>query len=165
VDEVNMPTRTCPACGKNYAADYADSFCVCGIELVPVESKITGPSATRPPAGTRCLVLYGPDRQPLHFFPLTKDATLIGRVDPVESSFADVDLGDYLDAATARKVSRRHALILHSRASDVYTIRPLAGNTGTQIEADMVHPEKDYPLPPGTHVILGGAVRLKFEVM
>jgi FHA domain-containing protein len=160
-----MPARVCPACGKNYAADYAEAFCVCGIELVPGAPRSLGPSATRPPAGTRCLVLYGSDRQPLYYFPLTKDATLIGRVDPVEASFVDVDLRDYLDEATARKVSRRHALVLHSRATDGYTIRPLAGNTGTQIEADMVPPERDYPLPPGTHVILGGAVRFKFEVM
>jgi hypothetical protein len=39
--------------------------------------------------------------------------------------------------------SARHALILHSRATDAYTIRPLPGNTGTQIEADMVTPGQD----------------------
>src|SRR5438445_1366316 len=112
-----MSVRTCPSCGKSYAPDYADSFCVCGIELPPAQPQTLGPSATRPPAGTRCLVLYGGERQPLHYFPLTKDATLIGRVDPVEASFADIDLSDHIDQATARKVSRRHALPLHSRAT------------------------------------------------
>lgn len=159
-----MPARTCPACGKTYAADYADSFCVCGIELVPVEPRLVAPSATRPPKGTACLVLYGGDRQPLYYFPLTKDVTLIGRVDPVEASFADIDFREHLEEATARKVSRRHALILHSRATNTYIIRPLPGNTGTQIDADMVAADADYPLQPGTHLVLGGAVRLKFEI-
>src|SRR5207302_9114966 len=26
--------RICPACGKTYLADYADTFCTCGVELV-----------------------------------------------------------------------------------------------------------------------------------
>ena len=69
-----------------------------------------------------------------------------------------------MDADTARKVSRKHALVLHSRATKSYTLRPLAGNTGTQIEADMVPPLQDFPLKPGRRFILGGVVRFKFEV-
>ena len=42
--------------------------------------------------------------------------------------------------------------------------RPLAGNTGTQIEADMVPPLADYPLHPGTRLVLGGSVRFRFEI-
>ena len=68
------------------------------------------------------------------------------------------------EAGTARKVSRRHALVLHSRADDSFSLRPLGGNTGTQIEADMVPPLNDYPLRPGTRFILGGGVRFKFEI-
>ena len=109
--------------------------------------------------------LYGPERQPLQYFPLTKDVTLIGRLDAVEGSFPDIDVRPFVDEATARKMSRRHALILRSRMADSYTLRPLPGNTGTQIEADMVPAQADYPLQPGTRMILGGAVRFKFEIV
>ncbi len=121
--------------------------------------------ADRPPAGTRCLVLYGADKRPVHFFPLRKDVLLIGRQDPVRGTFPDVNLDDWLDPASARKISRKHAVVLHTRADDSFHLRPLAGNTGTQIEQDMVEPLKDYPLRPGTRLILGGCARFKFEVM
>jgi hypothetical protein len=159
-----MSLRICPACGKQYASSYTDAFCECGTELVGAAAAGAG-SPERPAAGTRCLVLYGPEKQPLHYFALTKDVILIGRLDPVEGIFPDVDLAEMLDASTARRVSRRHALLLHSRATDVYVLRPLAGNTGTQIEADMVPAQREYPLLSGTHVILGGVVRLKFEIV
>src|SRR5262245_31290859 len=69
-----MSTRRCPDCGKTYGADYADTFCVCGVELVVSKSAapaVTAPAARpqaeatelhakRPPPGTPCLVLYGP---------------------------------------------------------------------------------------------------------
>src|SRR5262249_5097688 len=168
-----VSTRACPACGKTYAADYADTFCVCGGELVfsaPAEPGTAAPAnaavgPSRPPPGTRCLVLYGADRKPVHYFPLTKDVTLIGRLDPVGGSFPDIDVRPFVDETSARKISRSHALILRSRAADAYTLRPLAGNTGTQVEADMVPAQADYPLQPGTRLILGGAVRFKFEVV
>jgi FHA domain len=163
-----MSTRACPACGKTYAADYRDTFCVCGVELLVKAAEaaaapvVAGPH--RPPPGTRCLVLYSAERQPLQYFPLTKDVTLIGRLDAVEGSFPDIDVRPFVDEATARKMSRRHALILRSRVADSYTLRPLPGNTGTQIEADMVPAQADYALQPGTRMILGGAVRFKFEI-
>ncbi len=169
--------RICSLCGKAYGPEYADSFCLCGFELIP-----SGPGADfqgspvaetpppaaavldKPPPGTRCLVLYGPDKQPLHYFPLAKDVTLIGRQDPVEADFPDIDLAEWLDPATARRVSRQHALILHVRADQSFCLRPLAGNTGTQLEADMLPPQQDFPLQPGQRLILGGAVRFKFEI-
>src|SRR5262249_533233 len=118
-----------------------------------------------PPPGTRCLVLYGHDRQPARYFPLTKDVMLIGRVDVVQGSFPDIDVDTCAPPEAARKVSRRHALVLHSRADDRYILRPLGGNTGTQIEIDMVPAMADYLLAPGTRIILGGAVRFKFEIV
>jgi pSer/pThr/pTyr-binding forkhead associated (FHA) protein len=173
-----MTQRICPACNKNYGADYADDFCACGVELVKdwtatppkrPATAATAPAVTtaepqRPPAGTRCLVLYDEDKRPVQYFPLDRDATLIGREDAVEGVFPEIDLRQWLDEASARKVSRRHALILHSRANDSYAIRPLAGNSGTQIEADMVPAQEDVPLKPGTRIVLGGAVRFKFEI-
>jgi hypothetical protein len=167
--------RHCPCCGKTYGPDYNDTFCLCGIELEFADAAaslaptvVSPPGAgpvERPPPGSRCLVLYGPDRKPLHYFALTKDVTVVGRQDPVAGHFPDVDLGGWLDEATARKVSRSHALVLHSRLDDSFTLRPLAGNTGTQVEVEMVPAQQDRPLRPGTRLILGGAVRFKFEIL
>ncbi len=165
--------RRCPACGQTFTKAYADTFCPCGVELVQdrplVSTDRPAPSAPPagdlPPPGTCCLVLYDANRRPIHYFPLTKDTTLIGRQDAVAGNFPDIDLSAHLDAATARKVSRRHALVLHSRSNGSFALRPLAGNTGTQLEADMVAPQQDYPLEPGRRLILGGAVRFKFEVI
>src|SRR5262249_56680816 len=106
-----VSTRACPACGKTYAADYADTFCVCGGELVvsaPAEPGTAAPAnaavgPTRPPAGTRCLVLYGADRKPVHYFPLTKDVTLIGRLDPVAGSLSDIFGRPFVGGTNPRK--------------------------------------------------------------
>jgi hypothetical protein len=179
--EVLAPgTRLCPGCGKTYSADYADSFCSCGLELFQADQLpaaiveeappegLAQPSARgglpRPPAGTPCLVLYGASKQPVHYFALDKEALLIGRLDAVAGHFPDIDVTQWLDASVARKVSRKHALILRLRSTGEFFLRPLAGNTGTQWGADMVEPLKDYPLEPGRRVILGGAVRFKFEI-
>jgi hypothetical protein len=170
-------SRVCPVCGKTYGPDYGDSFCTCGVELVaarapaataafsavPAEAAAP-PGPQRPPPGTRCLVLYGPDKRPLQFFPLTKDALLIGRLDPVNGCFPDVDVCEWVDEATARKVSRRHALVLHVRASDSFILRALPGNTGTQVNTEMLAGQDDVVLAPGTRVILGGVIRFKFEI-
>jgi hypothetical protein len=118
----------------------------------------------KPPPGTPCMVLYGPDKQPLQYFPLTKDAVVIGRLDAVAGIFPDIDLDAWFDRPTIRKISRQHALILRTRATGTFALRPLAGNTGTQLETQMVQPLQDYPLTPGQRIILGGVIRLKFEV-
>ena len=164
--------RVCPGCGQVYGPEFTDPFCTCGVELVEAAALATTEpsgasgiptSASRPGPGVSCLVLYGPDKQPAQYFSLTKDAVLIGRLDAVAGVFPEIDVTQWLDPALARKVSRQHALILRSRSGGGFTIRPLAGNTGTQIEADMVLPLQDYPLKPGMRLILGGAVRFKFE--
>jgi hypothetical protein len=167
--------RKCPSCGTVYGPEYNDTFCVCGVELefadaegATADTEVAAPepaaATAPPPAGTPCLVLYGPDRRPLHYFPLVKDVTVIGRQDPVAGHFPDIDLTICLDLSSARRVSRAHALVLHSRQDDRFYLRPLAGNTGTQVEADMVPAQQDYPLTPGTRLVLGGSVRLKFEI-
>ncbi len=120
--------------------------------------------SVKPPSGTPCLVLYGPDKQPLQYFALTKDATAIGRLDAVAGIFPDIDLDEWFDRATIRKISRHHAVILRTRATNTFALRPLAGNTGTQLDAQMVQPQQDYPLKPGHRIILGGVIRLKFEI-
>jgi hypothetical protein len=176
----NVPPdgRYCPACRLVYGPDYPDAFCRCGIELVKAPPPPPPPLAPppeaparpvkvrtqRPAPGTPCLTLYGPDRQPLQYFPLTRDATLIGRLDALAGVFPDVDLDEWLDAAITRKVSRQHALVLRQRTQGTFSLRPLTGNTGTQLETEMVLPLHDYPLQPGHRVILGGVVRLKFEI-
>jgi FHA domain-containing protein len=163
-------SRVCPACARVYGAEFSDAFCECGVELLDAAAIVPEPTAPvpataqRPPPGTPCLTLFGADKQPVQYFALTKDAVLIGRLDAVAGNFPEIDVMQWLEPAAARKVSRKHALILRSRQTNAFSIRPLAGNTGTQIEADMVPPLADYPLRPGTRLILGGAVRLKFEI-
>lgn len=167
----------CPSCSKAYPADHAETFCECGTELVSADRRFTAragetartaidpsPPPEKPPPGTRCLVLYGADKRPRRYFPLQKDVTLIGRLDAVEGVFPEIDLSECLEKDAARRVSRRHAIVLHSRATGTYILRPLAGNTGTQIDADMVPPLEDHTLEPGRRIVLGGAVRFKFEI-
>ena len=69
------------------------------------------------------LTIQGPNKG--QRFPLDRDATVIGRQDPVTGHFPDIDVGDWLDAASARKVSREHALVLRSRATGTFALRPL----------------------------------------
>ena len=181
----------CPGCAKVYGPEHLDPYCACGIELckelraeVPMapllddlpplapffdEPMAEEPDAVKvrsvkPSSGTPCLVLYGPDRQPLQYFALTKDAMLIGRLDAVAGNFPDIDLDEWFDSATIRKISRQHALILRTRATSAFVLRPLIGNTGTQLDAQMISPQQDYPLKPGHRIILGGVIRLKFEI-
>jgi hypothetical protein len=182
----------CPGCGKVYGPEYTDFFCVCGtglltetppaleIPLAPILDDLpplapiledAPPLASdvkvrsvKPTSGTPCLVLYGPDKQPLQYFALTKDAMLIGRLDAVAGNFPDIDLDEWFDRATIRRISRQHALILRSRATGTFVLRPLIGNTGTQLEAQMLVQQQDYPLQPGQRIILGGVIRLKFEI-
>jgi hypothetical protein len=167
--------RYCPGCGTAYGADYTDTFCICGTELAsalpaaaaapPADTEVAPEkSIEKPPPGTHCLVLFGPDRMPVHYFALVKDVTLIGRLDAPGANFPDIDLDEWLDASQARRISRQHALILRSRASGAFSLRPLPGNTGTQVEAEMVLPAHDYPLAPGQRLILGGVAKLKFEM-
>jgi hypothetical protein len=129
----------------------------------PTTAGVAG--SARPPAGTDCLVVYSGQKKPIHYCAIDKDVIIVGRSDPVRGDFPDLDLSEFFDAATARKISRKHALILRSRDSQTYLLRPLGGNTGTQIEHEIAEPLHDYPLTLGTRMILGGAVRLKFEKM
>ena len=158
----------CPVCVKVYGREQLDPFCECGTELLKELPKASmfddvpmapilddvpmapileeepaaavKKRAAKPPPGTPCLVLYGPDKQPLQYFALTKDAMLIGRLDAVAGNFPDIDLDEWFDRATIRKISRQHALILRSRTTQTFALRPLVGNTGTQLEANMIAP-------------------------
>ncbi len=177
--------RECPACGKTYGSDFTDDFCACGTELrartsgavpvavdvPPVEpnlpSALVASGSVRPPAGTVCLVVYSDTkpRQPVKYFPITKDVVLMGRQDAVRGDFPDLDLAGLLDESTARKVSRRHAELLRARSTQSYLLRPLPGNTGTQIGKELATPGKEYLLTDGMPIVLGGAVWMKFETM
>jgi hypothetical protein len=90
---------------------------------------------------------------------------LIGRTDAVQGTFPDLDVSRYLDGEIARKASRKHAVVLRSRQTGTFVLRPLARNTGTRIETEPAAELQDHPLPDGARIILGGAIRLKFEVM
>jgi hypothetical protein len=169
-DVLTTGATVCALCGSSLEFGVAgpawpeDAVPWAGLdENPPAPAQVVVPVA--PATGTRCLVLYGPGKKPVRYFPLRKDITLIGRLDAGRGSFPDIDLAELLDEKSARKISRKHALVLHTRADDSFVLRPLAGNTGTQIDADMVRPLANYSLRPGTRLVLGGMVRLKFEIM
>jgi hypothetical protein len=169
--------RACPACGKRYDAAYADSFCDCGTALVadteplpdidleparaPVDLPLEREEARTAEYRPR-LVVYSADRQPIHTVILDRDVTRIGRTDAVRGDFVDLDVSGLFDAETARKVSRKHCVVLRSRETQAYSLRPLAGNTGTQVGSELAAELTDYPLEDGTRIVLGGVVRIKF---
>jgi FHA domain len=182
--------RECPACGQVFGADYQDEYCPCGSELQPRTAStgtstpvpITDPptpspptssppsapvGSTRPPVGTICLVVYSDTkpRLPIKYVPIAKDVLSIGREDALRGDFPDLDLGSFLDSALSKKVSRRHAEVLRARDSQTFTLRPLPGNTGTQIGKELATPGQDYPLTDGTPIVLGGVVWMKFETI
>jgi hypothetical protein len=174
---VRMPAvsgpRRCPVCSARYADDYRDSFCVCGAALVAEQAELpdvdlipVGPAKLDlipvGPPGVARLVVYSAERQPIHSFVLDRDVTRVGRDDPVRGDFVELDVGRLFDEATARKVSRKHCLVLRSRETQAFVLRPLAGNTGTQVGDELAEELTDYLLADGTRIVLGGAVRLKF---
>lgn len=177
--------RICNSCGKVYGAEFQDEFCECGSELSTLPAHglaATTPNAApelspqipplsstpearqKPASGSNCLVTYSIDRKPIHHFVIDKDVTIIGRNDPVRNVFVDLDFSEVLEPELARKVSRRHAMVLRSRENLSMVFRPMEGNTGTQIEGAIAEAGQDYPLTDGTRIILGGTVRIKFEI-
>ena len=185
--------RECPACGLAFGASHQDDFCSCGTELQartsseavpsgtsslsvaspppipsPPEPSSAAPAGTtRPPAGTICLVVYSDTkpRQPVRYFPINKDVVVLGREDAVRGDFPDLDLGSLVDESLSRKVSRRHAEVLRARDTQTFTLRPLPGNTGTQVGKELATPGQNYPLTDGTPIVLGGVIWLKFETI
>jgi hypothetical protein len=107
--------------------------------------------------------LFSEEKLPIMYFPITNDVTLLGRSDPVRGDFPDIDLSQHLDDSIAKRISRKHLLILRSRETGEFFVRPLFKNTGTQIERTLAEDLKDFPILPGTKLVLGGVVRLKFE--
>ena len=182
--------RECPACGLTFGASHQDDFCSCGTELQARTSPSASPTelsspltaslppipsppepapagTTRPPSGTICLVVYSDTkpRQPVRYFRINKDVVVLGREDVVRGDFPDLDLGSLVDESLSRKVSRRHAEVLRARDSQTFSLRPLPGNTGTQVGKELATPGQDYPLTDGTPIVLGGVIWLKFETI
>lgn len=173
-------TNSCHACGANIAEDYDDEFCVCGAQLPPEDvrraaSQTSGEpvapatlnpvpqGAIRPPKGTFFLTLFSSEKQPIAYFPIKGDFTLVGRSDPIRGDFPDADISQYFEPNVSKKVSRRHLLIIRARDSQRFFVRALAKSTGTQVESALLEELQDYPITPGTRMVLGGTVRLKFE--
>ncbi|MDB5387827.1 MAG: hypothetical protein JWM11_3473 [Planctomycetaceae bacterium] len=132
----------------------------------PVVPDPIGPAKpVRPAPGTVCLVVYSEQKEPIHYCVIAKDVTLVGRSDPVRGDFPDLDLSELFDTSISKRISRKHVMILRSRTTGTYSLRPLGGNTGTQVEKELATQLQDYPLTSGTRLVLGGVVRLKFEVL
>ena len=171
--ELADEARSCPVCGTSVEPSLPVALPTPApdIDLGPAHEAEELPLRQQPPSppqpvedtiGVARLVVYSANRQPIHTMLLDRDVTRIGRNDPVRGDFVDLDLGVLFDAETARKVSRKHCLVLRSRETRTYALRPLARNTGTQVGNELAAELTDYPLSDGTRIVLGGAVRLKF---
>ncbi len=101
----------------------------------------------------------------LRYFPIVRDITKIGRCDPVAGEFPEIDVASIFPEDVARKVSRKHALIIRSRETGKIALRPLAKNTGTQVEQEVCADKADYALADGSRILLGRTVRMKLEVI
>ena len=115
----------CGYCGKSILP--TDMFCsYCGRQ----QSVVRGVNAPtfKPHSGKVSLKVVGEDGTEVQSFILAKDVNLIGRRDPANDVFPEVDLGK-LDPAS--KISRRHARI--SRTPDGFMVEDLGSANGTFI--------------------------------
>ena len=119
----------------------------------------------RPPAGTTCIVVYNDKKDVVRYYPIVRDITKIGRCDAVAGEFPEIDLAALFSEDVARKVSRKHALVIRSRETGKIALRPLAKNTGTQVEQEICADKTDYALSDGSRILLGRTIRMKLEVI
>jgi hypothetical protein len=159
--EFDADAKSCPVCGTSVAALSSEELPpIIDLEPVAPPESVARPE---PVAGAARLIVYSTDLKPIHTLVLDRDVTRIGRNDPLRGDFVELDVGALFDAETARKVSRKHCVILRSRETSTYVLRPLAGNTSTQVGNGLATELMDYPLGDGTRIVLGGVVRIKFE--
>jgi len=83
-------------------------------------------------------------------FPLTKEASLIGRHDPARGITPEIDLSSY---DTSGKVSRRHA-ILHFDGKQFF-IEDLGSANGSMLDGAMLPAQQRKLLNPGAQIYIG----------
>ncbi len=122
--------------------------------------------------GTRLVLVREPTAQPVlpasaglrarngTFFPLRSRVTLIGRHDPKNGIFVEIDLTDL--AQEPKIISRRHAQI--EQDGGRFYITDLGSANGTRLNGQRLPPHQKTPLWPGDQIELGkNGVFLTFE--
>lgn len=151
-------TRFCPNCGRGNKP--SARFCAsCGAALpmvapvatsAPTVSHAPQP-ATLPPARFRVITPRGTWEYPLLNLPAR-----IGRRDPSQNHYPELDLADY-DRGHA---SRRHAVV--ERRGDQYVLTDLGSVNGTLINGRPLQPHRPHPLRANDRIKIGD-VELRFE--
>lgn len=170
---VGAEQRFCGNCGR--ANKPAARFCVsCGTPLpalIPAQPDaipVVQPSPARPaqsaaPAQPQPMTL-----PPARFtittprgswqFPLQALPVRIGRRDPSQNHYPELDLADY-DRGHA---SRRHAVV--ERRGDQYVLTDVGSVNGTLLNSRPIPPHRPQPLRPSDRVRIGD-VELRFETL
>ena len=189
------PFKKCPQCGKSFdpsSLAYQDGFCECGGDLkeggsAPAPSMATpaiaakpaAPAAksafdepkpaepAKPPPGSLVVTVFH-DTEPraVHYHRVETDIVMIGREDPKQEVFPDVDVSRLASAGVAAAhVSRKHARIFRAQedGQEKYYIFPFKGSTGTQLNKTLLTEGVRAEIKPGDRLVLGTKVRMKFE--
>lgn len=91
-------------------------------------------------------------------FPLEEGDNLIGRWDPDDGAFPELDLEEYDVEA---KISRKHALV--RRKGDKVTVEDVGSLNGTFVNrTNKLEPGQRYSIEPGDEIMVGG-VFLRLE--
>ncbi|MBA3943671.1 MAG: protein kinase [Herpetosiphonaceae bacterium] len=149
----------CPACGRGNRP--TARFCAtCGASL-PAPAPAAKPTSPPP------LILPTPSLQPagrFHIttsrgswdFPLQTVPCRIGRRDPSQNHYPELDLADY-DRGHA---SRRHAVI--ERRGAQFVLTDVGSINGTILNGKRISPHHAYPLQAGDIITIGD-VKMQFE--
>lgn len=153
-DASKQATAFCGSCGSRVAL--ADTFCAfCGARqnLAVMPPPVTTTGRLQPKRNTARLVVAGTKELESAFY-LEKENSFVGRRDPNQNIFPDVDLSHF-DPET--KVSRRHARIW--REGEVYLIEDLGSSNGTRINNNVqLKPRHSRVLESGDTLKLGETV-------
>ena len=154
----------CPNCGRGNKP--SARFCsACGAPLPPpspVQPQAPAPRPAPQPQRRAAPQILPPARFVVSTprgtweFPLTTLPCRIGRRDPSQSHYPELDLADY-DRGHA---SRRHAVI--ERHGNQYVLTDVGSVNGTILNGTRVPPHRGHPLQAGDSVRIGD-VTMRFE--
>ncbi|WP_026369615.1 protein kinase domain-containing protein [Kallotenue papyrolyticum] len=151
---VEPGARFCPNCGRGNKA--AARFCAaCGAAL-PVVSAAPAVAPAPQPAPLPAARFRVVTPRGTWEFPLLTLPIRIGRRDPSQNHYPELDLADY-DRGHA---SRRHAVV--ERRGDQYVLTDIGSVNGTLINGRPLPPHRPHPLRGGDRIKIGD-VELLFE--
>jgi serine/threonine-protein kinase len=134
----------CGFCGQKIVA--SDMFCpFCGAKQPLAQAAAQKPVFAPAPRLTARLYIVDTSELEPPIFSLEKDASLIGRRDPMSNIFPEVDLSKF-DPQT--KISRRHARIW--REGDTFMVEDLGSSNGTILLTKTNDPVRLLPQQPRT---------------